>query len=104
MGGGGYGCALWGYSRREPRVTQSIPRDSRDQSEIKAKIVKDCFWARARVISASLNKYGHGEKIAYIDLFSGPGRYKDGTKSTPLLILEAASADPDISSLRNQRR
>ena len=25
-----------------------------------------------------------GKKIAYIDLFAGPGRYKDGTKSTPL--------------------
>jgi three-Cys-motif partner protein len=29
-------------------------------------------------------------RIAYIDLFAGPGRYKDGTKSTPLLILEKA--------------
>ncbi len=34
--------------------------------------------------------------IAYIDLFAGPGRYKDGTKSTPLLVLESAIADPDM--------
>jgi three-Cys-motif partner protein len=37
--------------------------------------------------------------IAYIDLFSGPGRYKDGSKSTPLLILERAIADPDMSQM-----
>ena len=35
-----------------------------------------------------------GKKIAYIDLFAGPGRYKDGTKSTPLLVLEQAIDDP----------
>ncbi len=33
-------------------------------------------------------------KIAYIDLFAGPGRYEDGAKSTPLLILEQAIAEP----------
>ena len=36
--------------------------------------------------------------MAYIDLFSGPGRYQDGTKSTPLLIIEAAIASPDLCS------
>ncbi len=30
------------------------------------------------------------QKIAYIDLFAGPGRYKDGTQSTPLIILTKA--------------
>ena len=29
-------------------------------------------------------------------MFAGPGRYEDGTKSTPLLILERAIADPDM--------
>ena len=28
------------------------------------------------------------------DLFAGPGRYKDGSKSTPILILEEAIKDP----------
>ena len=36
-------------------------------------------------------------KIAYIDLFAGPGRYKDGAASTPLMILEKAVADPKIA-------
>ncbi len=36
------------------------------------------------------------EKIAYIDLFAGPGRYKDGTQSTPLRILTSAIEKPDL--------
>ena len=32
-------------------------------------------------------------------MFSGPGRYKDGSESTPLLILERAIADPDMSQM-----
>lgn len=39
------------------------------------------------------------QKIAYIDLFCGPGRYKDGSKSTPLLILERAIQDPDMREM-----
>jgi len=35
-------------------------------------------------------------KIAYIDLFAGPGRYKDSNLSTPLLVLESAVQDPDM--------
>lgn len=38
-------------------------------------------------------------KIAYLDLFAGPGRYKDGTKSTPLLILEKAIQDDAMSQM-----
>ena len=31
----------------------------------------------------------HGDgKIAYIDLYAGPGRYRDGAASTPLLVLQ----------------
>ncbi len=37
--------------------------------------------------------------IAYLDLFAGPGRYKDGTKATPLLILEQAIRDPDMREM-----
>ena len=37
--------------------------------------------------------------MAYIDLYAGPGRYNDGAASTPLLVLEAAIADPQISQM-----
>ena len=37
--------------------------------------------------------------VTYIDLFAGAGRYEDGAKSTPMLILEKAVADSDISKM-----
>jgi three-Cys-motif partner protein len=65
-----------------------------DQSQVKAAIVTKYFWAWAKVITASQAKTRRQQKIAYLDLFAGPGRYKDGAKSTPLVILEQAIADP----------
>jgi len=52
-----------------------------DQSEVKARIVQKYFFAWANVIMPTAQKYG-GDKIAYIDLYCGPGRYKDGAAST----------------------
>jgi three-Cys-motif partner protein len=71
--------------------------ESRDNSLVKAEIVAKYFWAWARVIIPTAKKWNNN--IAYIDLFSGPGRYKDGSKSTPLLILERAITDPDMSQM-----
>ncbi len=71
--------------------------ESRDNSLVKSEIVAKYFWAWAKVIIPTAKKWSN--KIAYIDLFSGPGRYKDGSKSTPLLILERAIADPDMSQM-----
>lgn len=70
--------------------------ESTAQSRIKAAIVREYFWAWVKVIVSSQKKWKKSERVAYIDLFAGPGRYKDGTKSTPLLILETAIADPDM--------
>ena len=71
--------------------------ESRDNSLVKAEIVAKYFWAWAKVIIPTAKKWSN--KIAYIDLFSGPGRYQDGSKSTPLLILERAIADPEMSQM-----
>lgn len=68
-----------------------------DQSEVKARIVQKYFLAWAKVIIPTAKL--HGGKIAYIDLYAGPGRYKDGAASTPLLVLERAIADPDMSKM-----
>ena len=38
-------------------------------------------------------------KIAYLDLFSGPGRYNDGKESTPLLILKIAIEDTTLREM-----
>jgi three-Cys-motif partner protein len=69
---------------------------SKEQSVIKAEIVSKYFDAWARVIRPSVQKHGAG-KIGYIDFFAGPGRYEDGTESTPLAVLKKAIADPDLA-------
>lgn len=69
--------------------------ESKEQSFVKSAIVSKYFWAWAKVIMSQVKR--GGKKIAYVDLFAGPGRHKDGTKSTPLLVLEQAIADPDMA-------
>ncbi len=67
--------------------------ESTDQSQIKAKIVSDYFFAWAKVITSAQRT----ERIAYIDLFAGQGRYADGTRSTPIMVLEKAITDPKLA-------
>jgi three-Cys-motif partner protein len=65
-----------------------------ESSKVKIAIVEKYFKAWKEVILASQKKNKiSDQRLAYIDLFAGPGGYKDGTKSTPLLILETAIAD-----------
>jgi three-Cys-motif partner protein len=70
--------------------------ESREQSEKKARIVSNYFWAWATVIIGATSAQS---RIAYIDLFAGPGRYGDGTLSTPLLVLKKAIADPKMHNI-----
>lgn len=69
-----------------------------EQSEVKTEIVRKYFWAWAKVISNQVKKMGRN-KIAYVDLFAGPGRYKDGSPSTPIRILEGAIRDNQIAQM-----
>lgn len=78
--------------------TESFFDESKEQSAVKATIVSKYFWSWAKVIMSQVRE-STGPKIAYLDLFAGPGRYKDGTKSTPLLILEKAIADEKMSKM-----
>lgn len=71
--------------------------ESTDQSQVKTAVVSKYFYAWAKVIIPSAKK--HSGKIAYIDLFAGPGRYKDRTKSTPIKVLETAIGDPDLKEM-----
>jgi three-Cys-motif partner protein len=68
-----------------------------EQSAIKTAIVSKYFRAWAQVIIPSVEK--RDNRIAYIDLFCGPGRYKDGTNSTPIQILRAAARHPKLSQM-----
>ncbi len=56
-------------------IESSFFDESREQSQVKAAIVSKYFWAWAKVVLPTAKK--QGGRIAYIDLFAGPGRYKD---------------------------
>ena len=74
-------------------------QEQREQSLIKARIVSKYFSAWANVILNTQKRYPHRtQKMAYIDLFAGPGRYDDQSKSTPLLVLETILSNPDLAS------
>lgn len=71
----------------------------KEQSLVKIEIVAKYFWAWAKIMMGQIKKVPLSKRpqnIAYVDLFSGPGYYKDGSKSTPLLILERAIAEPEM--------
>jgi len=75
--------------------------NKRKQSLVKARIVEKYFWAWAKVIIGFLKQKKQKQKskklkLAYIDLFAGPGRYQDGSESTPLRVLETAIREPDF--------
>ncbi|MBI4830819.1 MAG: three-Cys-motif partner protein TcmP [Candidatus Lindowbacteria bacterium] len=78
-------------------TAQNFFEETTDQSEVKRTIVLKYFLAWAKVIMAVVRK--HDKRIAYVDLFAGPGCYKDGANSTPLLILEQAVADKDLRQM-----
>jgi len=78
-------------------ANSSFFEESREQSQIKARIIAKYFWAWARVIIPAARKTS--KRIAYLDLFAGPGRYNDGTLSTPLLVLQRAIDEPDMRDM-----
>jgi three-Cys-motif partner protein len=73
-------------------MAQRFFDEREDQSEVKARIVSKYFAVWARIIGSR----ARAGRIGYIDLFAGPGRYKDGSASTPLMVLELAIADPSL--------
>ena len=82
-------------SRYEPQCVWGsfeVPREffseRADQSEVKAQIVSKYFDAWSKIIAPRTMR--SDGKLAYIDLFAGPGRYADGSASTPLMVLTKA--------------
>lgn len=69
-----------------------------EQSKFKTEIVRKYFWVWAKIISNVVKRH-QGNKIGYVDLFAGKGRYEDGSKSTPLLILERVVETPELSQM-----
>jgi three-Cys-motif partner protein len=75
-----------------PLMAPRFFEEREDQSEVKARIVSKYFYVWAKIIAPRARV----QRIGYIDLFAGPGRYKDGSASTPLMVLEQAIADPAL--------
>lgn len=78
-------------------MAQKFFEERSDQSEVKARIIQKYFDAWCNVIMPTAEKMDG--RIAYIDLYAGPGRYKDGAASTPLLVLEKAIAHPKMPKM-----
>jgi three-Cys-motif partner protein len=57
-----------------------------DSSRVKQRVVVDYFLAWANVLARD-------RKVGYADLFAGPGKYKTGERSIPLLIVERVIQD-----------
>jgi three-Cys-motif partner protein len=66
--------------------------EQEEQSRVKSEIVAKYFWAWAKVMLPRIPE--DTGRIAYLDLFAGPGAYQDGTPSTPLLVLQKAISEP----------
>lgn len=64
-----------------------------EQSQVKSEIVSAYFGAWVKIMS----KKARNPTLAYIDLFAGPGRYLDGSKSTPIKIMEQIISNPELS-------
>ena len=68
--------------------------EQREQSRVKSTIVSKYFDAWANIILRAPNV----DRIAYLDLFAGPGRYEEGAESTPVMVLKRAIANPKLGA------
>ena len=63
-------------------------KEKRSASEIKSEILNEYFKAWAAIILKG-QSFKKIDKILYVDLFSGPGLYTNGSPSTPIKILNS---------------
>lgn len=66
-----------------------------DHSNVKTTIATKYFATWASIVGPKTR----ANRIGYVDLYAGPGRYVDGAKSTPLLILEQAIGNPTLRDM-----
>lgn len=69
---------------KKSSTTEDFFVEQTEKSFIKSAIVHNFFRIYLRIINSHFNK-----KMYYIDLFSGPGKYENGSDSTPMYILDA---------------
>ena len=71
--------------------------EPREQSLVKSRIVTKYFESWATVIIPRVRV--RGQRLLYMDLFAGPGRYRDGTPSTPIVVLQKAINNPELRKM-----
>ena len=81
--------------RRNKILGNNFFEEIAEQSEIKSRIVAEYFSVWAKIMSSKART----DRLAYIDLFAGPGRYEDGSKSTPLKVLEFILSQPKLCNM-----
>lgn len=72
--------------------TEDFFKKQTASSRIKASIVAEYFPQYCKILLKRPQS-----KIRYLDLFSGPGLYEDGSLSTPLLIAKSCAEDKNLS-------
>ncbi|MBX3411525.1 MAG: three-Cys-motif partner protein TcmP [Pirellulales bacterium] len=68
-----------------------------ETSLIKSEIFTRYFLTWAKNLIRAQKRYRTTNRIAYVDLFAGPGFDRDGVSTTPLTILHRALADPELA-------
>jgi three-Cys-motif partner protein len=71
--------------------------EPREQSLVKSRIVTKYFESWATVIIPRVRV--RGQRLLYMDLFAGPGRYRDGTPSTPIVVLQKAISNAELRKM-----
>jgi three-Cys-motif partner protein len=71
-------------------ATDDFFEEQAGRSLAKSEIVSKYFAAWAFIIGS------RAARIAFVDLFCGPGIYEDGSPSTPIMVIEKACQNPRI--------
>lgn len=85
-------------------TTEDFFLEQKEQSAIKTAIVANFYATYINIIKNSIGK--ECDRLYYIDLFAGPGKYKDGKASTPLKvfdIIEKQNLVDKISCVFNEK-
>ncbi len=78
--------------------TKDFYEEQDTASEVKTQIVCEYFKAWSQVIlSVQDDRQEVGNRVGYVDLFAGKGKYDDGTPSTPIRIAQMAIKDTRLS-------
>ncbi|MCK4460622.1 MAG: three-Cys-motif partner protein TcmP [candidate division Zixibacteria bacterium] len=72
--------------------TRDFFKKQAEHSRAKTEIVAEYFAAWMQILKGSC------DVLSYLDLFSGPGKYVDGTPSTPIRVLDEIQKVPGFQS------